>query len=108
MATVPPMGRSHFFAIYSVATSLVLGVLPVFWGILLDSLAGWGITWRTWQWNQYSLLYYAMMLIVVVALILRNRLTEPRAMTTDAFLRELLVETPSRAISRLLTRRPFS
>jgi MFS family permease len=108
MATVPPMGRSHFFALFTVVTSLVLGVLPVFWGILLDSLAGWGTTWSAWQWNQYSLLYCALMLIVLVALVLRKRLSEPRAMTTDAFLRELLVETPGRALSRLLARRPFS
>jgi len=107
MATVPPMGRSHFFALFTVVTSLVLGVLPVFWGILLDSLSGWGTTWGTWQWNQYSLLYSALVVIVMVALGLRKRLREPRAMTTDAFLRELLVETPSRAVSRLLARRPF-
>ena len=46
--------------------------------------------------------------IMVVAVVLRNRLSEARAMTTDAFLRELLVKTPSRAISRLLPRRPVS
>lgn len=106
MATVPPMGRSHFFALYTVVTSLVLGVFPIFWGILLDALAGWGTSWSWWQWNQYSLLYGALVVIMIAALVMRNRLAEPRAMTTDAFLRELLVETPSRAISRLLARRP--
>jgi hypothetical protein len=108
MATVPAMGRSHFFALYTVVTSLVSGVLPIFWGILLDALAGWGGPWSRWQWNQYSLLYSALVVIMAVALVLRNRLSEARAMTTDAFLRELLVETPSRAISRLLARRPLS
>jgi len=107
MATVPPMGRSHFFALFTVVTSLVLGVLPVVWGILLDSLAGWGVHWRAWEWNQYSLLYGALVILVGGALGMRTRLSEPRAMTTDAFLRELLVETPSRALSRLLARRPF-
>jgi MFS family permease len=107
MATVPPMGRSHFFALFTVVTGLVSGVLPIFWGILLDALAGWGGSWSQWQWNQYSLLYSALIVIMIVALVLRNRLSEARAMTTDAFLRELLVETPSRAISRLLARRPL-
>jgi Ca2+/H+ antiporter len=83
-------------------------VLPIIWGILLDALAGWGTSWSRWQWNQYSLLYAAMVGIMIVALVLRNRLSEARAMTTDAFLRELLVKTPSRAISRLLPRRPVS
>jgi MFS family permease len=107
MATVPPMGRSHFFALYTVVTSLVSGVFPIFWGILLDALAGWGTAWSRWQWNQYSLLYGVLAAIMMAALVLRNHLSEARAMTTDAFLRELLVETPSRAISRLLARRPM-
>lgn len=107
MATVPPMGRSHFFALYTVVTSLVFGVFPIFWGILLDALTGWGAAWSRWQWNQYSLLYGVLATIMLAALVLRSRLSEPRAMTTDAFLRELLVETPSRAISRLLARRPM-
>jgi MFS family permease len=106
MATVPPMGRSHFFALYTVVTSLVSGVFPVLWGILLDTLAGWEASWSQWQWNQYSVSYAAIAIITIVALVFRNRLSEPRAMTSDAFLRELLVETPSRAISRLLARRP--
>jgi MFS family permease len=108
MVTVPPMGRSHFFALFTVVTSLVSGVLPVFWGILLDSLAGWATHWSAWQWNQYSLLYGVLVLIMVVALAMRQRLTEPRAMTTEEFFRELVVKTPARAISRLLWRRPFS
>jgi len=108
MATVPPMGRSHFFALYTVVTSLVSGVFPILWGILLDALAGWGVSWSQWQWNQYSVCYAAVIVIMIVALVLRNRLSEPRAMTTDAFLRELFVETPSRAISRILARRPPS
>jgi MFS family permease len=108
MATVPAMGRSHFFALYTVVTSLVLGIFPILWGILLDALAGWGVLWSKWQWNQYSVAYGAATVITVIALVLRNALSESRAMTTDAFLRELLVETPSRGLSRILARRPPS
>ncbi len=108
MATVPSMGRSHFFALYTVVISIVSGVFPILWGILLDTLAGWGSGWSRWQWNQYSVAYTAAAVITIVALVLRNALSESRAMTTDEFLRELLVETPSRAINRLLARRPPS
>lgn len=108
MATVPAMGRSHFFALYTVVTSLVSGVFPILWGILLDTLAGWGVSWSQWRWNQYSVAYAAAAVITIVALVLRNALSESRAMTTDEFLRELLLETPSRAINRLLARRPPS
>lgn len=57
MATMPPMGRSHFFAFFSVITSLGLGLSPVIWGLLIDAIgareAGWGVT----IWNRYSLFY---------------------------------------------------
>jgi MFS family permease len=106
MATVPAMGRSHFFALYSVVTSLVSGVFPILWGMLLDALTGWGVSWSKWEWNQYSVSYSATIVVALISLVLRNQLSEVRAMTTDAFLKELFVHTPSRAISRLLARRP--
>ena len=108
MATVPEMGRSHFFALYTVINSLTLGIAPVVWGILLDSLQGWRAVWGSWQWNQYALLYCAISLTVLVAQFALHHLAEARAMTTEQFFRELFVETPSRALSRLLARRPFS
>src|SRR5260221_9400857 len=67
MATVPPMGRSHFFALYTVVTSLISGFFPIVWGILLDALAGWGGAWSRWQCNQYSLLYGAVIVIMMAA-----------------------------------------
>lgn len=108
MATVPAAGRSHFFAMFSVINSLTLGLLPIVWGILLDSLAGWRTLWGRWEWNQFSILYAALGLTMLGAQVPLRRLTEPRAMSTEAFLQELFVRTPSRALARLLARRPFS
>jgi len=107
MGTIPAMGRSHFFALFSVVTSLVMGLMPVLWGILVDCLEGW--RWRTgaWEWNQYSVLYLALVLLIVAAQFCRRRVPEPKAMTTEAFFHELFVVTPSRALSRLWLRRPF-
>jgi MFS family permease len=108
MGIVPTLGRSHFFALYTVVNNLVLGILPVVWGLVLDSLAGWQRRWDLWEWNQYSVLYSAVIVIIVAAQFLQRKLTEAEAMGTDEFLNELLVKTPSRAITRLLARRPFS
>jgi MFS family permease len=108
MGTVPPTGRSHFFAVFTVVNNLVLGVLPVAWGLLVDDLAGWQRRWSLWEWNQYSVGYAAVIAVLVASQIFRARLTEERAMSTDVFLNELLVKTPSRAISRLIARRLFS
>ena len=108
MSVVPVMGRSHFFALFSVVNGLTLGVLPIGWGVLLDSLAGWRRGWQHWEWNQFSALYAALVFVTVLAQVWHARLVEPRAMTTEDFFRELFVKTPARAITRLLARRPFS
>jgi MFS family permease len=108
MSIVPATGRSHFLALFSVVNGLTLGILPVGWGIALDSLAGWRHGWYRWEWNQFSTLYLALVMIAVGAQVWHTRLTEPRAMTTEEFFRELLVKTPARAITRLISRRPFS
>jgi MFS family permease len=107
MATVPEMGRSHFLALFSVVNGLTLGVLPVVWGVALDSLAGWRHGWERLEWNHFSVLYLALVFVAIAAQVWHTRLTEPRAMTTEEFFRELLVETPARAVTRLLARRPF-
>ena len=107
MSTVPQMGRSHFFALFSVITNMVLGSMPVIWGLGVDGLTGWTLSWGGWQWNHFSVLYAALALITLVGQFLGKHLAEPRAMTTDAFLQELVLRTPSRALTRLIGRRWF-
>ena len=106
MAVVPEMGRSHFFALFSVVTSLISGIFPVLWGLVVDSLAGWKFRTGVIEWNQFSVCYALIIAIYLFAHIYWARLVEPKAMPTDVFLHELLVKTPSRALSRLFTRRP--
>jgi MFS family permease len=105
MSIVPEMGRSHFFAIFSVGQNLVLGLCPVFWGLLIDSLRDFSGHWGIWTWNPYSLGYLMMVLIMLSCTFMLARVEEAKAMTTEEFFRELLVNTPSRAISRIITRR---
>lgn len=98
MGTVPLQGRSHFFALHTVAMSLGQGVAPVFWGLALDRLAGW----HAWTLNGHAALYLAISLLLFVAMLFYPRLQEPRAFGTAEFLRELLVRTPRRALARLI------
>jgi hypothetical protein len=107
MSTVPEMGRSHFFALFSVINSLTLGILPILWGIALDTCRGFHFRWGLMDLNNYSAMYIALIITVFIALLMRRRLDEARAMSSDQFFRELLVDTPARAISRLLNRRNF-
>jgi MFS family permease len=106
MAIVPAMGRSHFFALFSVINNLVLGLMPVAWGFGVDRLTPWQSHWGEWQWNGFTLLYAIITTFIIAAIFVLRSVSEARTMTTDQFLFELMVKTPARALSRLLMRRP--
>ena len=107
MGTVPAMGRSHFFAIFSVAGSLVAGLAPLGWGLLTDVLQpvhfGAGV-----EVNRFVILFAMLCLILVPAMVALRRIEEARASTTEELLRELILETPWRSITRWWNRRPFA
>ena len=104
MSIVPEMGRPHFLALYTVFGNVTVGLSPLAWGPVMDGLEGWSVHWGRWTWNSYSLMYFMLVSIIVVALICLRAITEPMTMTWDVFARELLIKTPSRAISRLISR----
>ncbi len=104
MGLVPATGRSHFFAISSVSISLTLGLMPILWGLGLDGLGraiGDGIPAAAgWTWNRYSLYYAIGLTGTLAAQFFRRRLDEPKAMSTDEFLRLLLIQSPAGIITR--------
>ncbi|HWQ90760.1 MAG TPA: MFS transporter, partial [Clostridia bacterium] len=104
MAVIPQMGRSHFFAIYSVVLNVTLGLAPIFWGLMIDALRPVEIAWRGVEWNRYSIFFAAVALSFVVTLFLARRLHEPAAVRTDALLREVLIESPQRFWLRMWPR----
>jgi MFS family permease len=104
MGIVPVMGRPHFLALYSVVANLTLGIVPLFWGPVMDFLEHWSTSWGFWTWNSYSLLYSTLSFTIIIGLCVLQTLDEPKKMTWDVFISELLVKTPSRAISRVLGR----
>ena len=104
MGIVPAMGRPHFLALYSVASSVTVAVIPLLWGPVVDVLEGWHTAWGFWSWNCYSVFYIVLALTILAGLVLLRSLPEPRSMPWDVFMRALLVETPSRAVSRLVSR----
>ncbi|PTY03979.1 hypothetical protein DB346_02590 [Verrucomicrobia bacterium LW23] len=108
MATVPVMGRSHFFALNAVINSTMAGLSPVFCGVMMDLMKDTQVNWGYWHWNKFSIVYVAFAIIFYVAWCLVTRLEETRAMSTETFFRELLIRSPARAVSRLIARRPFT
>jgi hypothetical protein len=57
-------------------------------------LAGW------WSWNPYSLIYGLVVAGLLGSTFLRRRVNEPRAMSTEEFMRELFLQSPARLVSR--------
>ncbi|MHB8519128.1 MAG: MFS transporter [Limisphaerales bacterium] len=104
MTIIPVMGRSHFFALFSVVGNLTQGVAPVLWGLLIDAVGTRQAAWRQFQWNRFSLFFAAVALVFVVALFLSRRLDEPAAASMDALLRDILVESPQRVWLRVWPR----
>ena len=96
MATVPRMGRSHFFAMYSVVGSLAVGVFPILWGILIDALAAVDIFWMGLNWNQYSIYFTALLVVMGVVAVLVMRLEEKKAVRVNDLLRDLIRNNPLR------------
>ncbi|MBL6765594.1 MAG: hypothetical protein ISQ14_11620 [Verrucomicrobiae bacterium] len=105
MGAIPQMGRSHFFAIYSVVTNVTLGLAPVFWGVLIDVL-------RRTQWAQthWGVGHYAIYFTAVEALLLLNlvqcaSLHEPAAIPMNRLLRDIVIDSPQRLWVRFWPRR---
>jgi MFS family permease len=96
MATVPEMGKSHFFALYSVVGSLAVGVFPILWGVLIDTLAGADISWMGLSWNQYSIYFTALLVVLGIVTVLVMRLEEKQAVRVNELLRDLIRHNPLR------------
>lgn len=96
MAIIPTMGRSHFFAIYSVVLNVTLGVAPILWGLMIDALQPLSVRWSGVEWNRYSVFFVGVTLAFGVTLLLARRLDEPAALRTEQLLREILVQSPQR------------
>jgi len=104
MAVVPVMGRDHFFALFSVLSSVVLGLSPVFWGLLIDAVRSMG-TPRAWlEWNQYTTFFVGVVAALLVTIYFVRRLEEPRAASLEHLLREILIQSPQRVFLRLWPR----
>src|SRR5207245_10643288 len=55
MVLAPVMGRSHFFALYSVVANLALGLAPMFWGLVIDAFGSRQVRWQNFELNRFSL-----------------------------------------------------
>ncbi|MCP5521312.1 MAG: MFS transporter [Verrucomicrobiales bacterium] len=104
MAVAPAMGRSHFFALFSVVSNLTLGISPVLWGLLIDGWADRTLGVGGFEVNRYSLFYLLATVAFGVTLGLSRRLDEPTAGRLPHLIQDLLARRPLRGWMRLWPR----
>jgi MFS family permease len=104
MSIVPALGRSHFFAVFSVSQSVVGGLIPVVWGIMLGAIGLWQGGWQGWNWNGFSIMYGLGVVLMIAAIFALRVVHEEKTMTTEDFFHEVMVASPSRTIARIFSR----
>ncbi len=67
MATMPEMGRNHFFALFTVITSLGLGASPVVWGLTLDAIGSIEIVAGLFTFRRHSIYFLALLVFNVLS-----------------------------------------
>jgi MFS family permease len=68
LSTMPLMGRNHFFALFTVVTSLGLGAAPVAWGISLDFLGTFEVATGAFHWKRHSIYFAALFVMNLVTI----------------------------------------
>lgn len=96
MAVVPTLGRNHFFAIYSVVANVSLGLAPIAWGLLIDVVGTHSLRLLGVQWNRFSIFFGAAALAFAFTLALSRRLDEPKAVSMEVLLHDILIQSPQR------------
>jgi MFS family permease len=104
MDTMPVMGRNHFFSLFTVFSSLSLGLAPICWGIFLDLLAHFETRIGAFEVNRYSLYFSLLTVLVVVTFVLANPLVEKKGQPFSLALRDAVIYSRLRLFARFLNR----
>jgi MFS-type transporter involved in bile tolerance (Atg22 family) len=104
MDTMPIMGRNHFFSLFTVFSSLSLGLAPICWGIFLDVLAHFETRIGAFEVNRYSLYFSLLAVLVIVTFVLANPLVEKKGQPFSLALRDAVIYSRLRLFARFLNR----
>jgi MFS family permease len=104
MDTMPVMGRNHFFSLFTVFSSLSLGLAPICWGIFLDLLAHFETRIGAFEVNRYSLYFSLLTVLVVATFVLTNPLVEKKGQPFSLALRDAVIYSRLRLFARFLNR----
>jgi len=91
-AIMPQAGRDHFFALFSVITSLGLGASPVLWGISLDYIGTFEVITGAFHWHRHSIYFGVLFGLNILTLLQVRRLHETAAKNGGDVLAETFKE----------------
>jgi MFS family permease len=104
MDTMPELGRNHFFSLFTVFTSLSLGLAPIFWGVFLDALAKHEFALGLFRVNRFSTYFVLLVLITIVALFLTRPLIEKKGKPFETAIRDVVIMARLRLYGRFFNR----
>ncbi len=104
MATMPEMGRTHFYAFFSVILSLGFGLSPILWGLVIDSLSSVAVPIGLFEINRYSIFFGLLVLICGAAVVYGRYLVERDGSRLDTAYHAVVIAGGLRRITRLWNR----
>jgi MFS family permease len=108
MSTMPPMGRNHFFAYFTVISSLSLGFAPIVWGLLIDALAHGGRLKLPhvagFHLGAFTVYFLALFVCALIALLSIGQLREERSVPIDHLFREISLALGLKRLAKMIQR----
>lgn len=99
--------RTHsteYFALHSVLISLMTGVSPILWGLLLDTLRGMQVTIGGVTLEGFAVFFGIQWLCLTLVLLAFTQVREASSSSTGSLLYRLLVALPGRRLAQLTSR----
>ncbi|HEY2123424.1 MAG TPA: hypothetical protein VGH07_07500 [Chthoniobacterales bacterium] len=104
MDTMPELGRNHFFSLFTVFTSLSLGLAPIFWGVFLDGLAKHEFGLGIFHVNRFSSYFILLALLGIVTLFLTRPLVEKKGKPFETAIRDVVIMARLKLYGRFFNR----
>jgi MFS family permease len=96
---------AQYFALHSVVASVVNGVAPIVWGLLLDNFKSIQFAVAGMTLNRYALLFGMQLLMLGLVALMLSRLKETNAQPVGRVAFDTFVRAPVRAFNSLMARR---
>lgn len=104
MDTMPLMGRNHFFSLFTVFTSISLGLAPICWGIFLDLIGNAESRVGFFEVNRFSLYFSLLIVLVAITFVLVQPLVEKKGQPISLALRDTVIYGRLRLFARFFYR----